>query len=74
MLTSDRGYTTLELVRYCVEQEIPYMGTIQQRFLTGNYPKFPDDDTARRKREDPDFVFEKRVYYFKIKNETIYLR
>jgi hypothetical protein len=42
--------------------------------MSGNYPKFSEDKTAQKKRADPSFTFCKRVYYYRIKNEPIYLR
>ena len=74
LMTTDRGYSNVLLIRHCIENKILFLGTIQKRFLSGNYPLFPDDDTARKRRQDPSHEFTKRVYYYKIKDESIYLR
>ena len=47
-LCGDRGYSTIDLVRFCTSKIIPYIGTINNHFMGGNYPQFPDDKTKKR--------------------------
>ena len=66
-LCGDRGYTTLELVRFCTTRIIPYIGTIKNNFLGGNYPMFPDDKSNKSNK------FVRRMFTFRVQNEPIFL-
>ena len=63
-LIGDRGYTGLKLVRLCTERGIPYLGTIQNSYLGGDYPVFPKV-TSRG--------FKRRSYTYRLQAEEIYI-
>ena len=66
-LVGDKGYSTIDLVRRCTEKKVPWVGTIQNNYLKGNFPIFPDDKTSKK------VPFKKRMYTFRVKNEPIFL-
>ena len=68
-LVSDRGYTTISLLRHLTDLQIPYVGTCMNGRLGGNYPKFIKDG----KGPEGKASFRKRLYVYKIKNEPIWL-
>jgi len=63
-LIGDRGYSTLSLVRMCTEKKIPYIGTIQNNYLGGDYPIFPKDTNK---------AFKRRSYTYRMDSENIYI-
>jgi hypothetical protein len=67
LLCADRGYSTIKMIRYCNTNMIPFIGCIQNRWLSGNYPIFEKDNSKAQLQR-----FQKRSYCFRAKNEKIY--
>ena len=60
-LACDRGYTTIGLLRFlnAKNPRIPFVGTIRNDFMKGNYPIFPKD-----KKSGP---FRRRMFVYRAK-------
>ena len=63
-LIADRGYSTLDLVRMSTIRKIPFLGTIKNSFLGGDYPIFPKAASKN---------FERKSYTFRVRGENIFM-